>query len=60
MNKSEYISTLPQETQEQLLQDVKAALEQYSISEQSHLVEEAMNSRLIDLEELINIDKYMK
>lgn len=59
MNKAAYISTLPQGKQEQLRQDIKAVLAEYSTGEQSRLIDEAMNSRLIDLEELIDIQKYL-
>lgn len=61
INKQSYIHELPQTTQEQIKQDLKSALSALNLKplELKKAVSDGLNSRLYDLEDTIDISKYL-
>lgn len=60
ITKTTRIFQLPEETQEQIITEVRKALEDYTdMSTYFDMISEATESRLCDLEELIDISKYL-
>ncbi|TCI99982.1 hypothetical protein [Cytobacillus praedii] len=59
--KTFYISQLSQPIQQAIQSEVTLALSQLDLtpSEQSQTLQDALNSRLCDLSDLININKYI-
>lgn len=61
MKKTDYIATLPEEVQAQILDDVF----HFHFCDSGHFITEeekemVLNSRLCDLEEIIDLDDYIK
>ncbi len=59
--KSQYISQLPQSTQQAIASDLTLTLSQLDLTpaEQTEALQDALNSRLSDLSDLIIIKKYI-
>ncbi|MFS1518533.1 hypothetical protein V1503_19030 [Bacillus sp. SCS-151] len=59
--KTMYVNQLSNETQEQIKNDLIQALSQLQLDteELNESIEDAMNSRLVDLEDTIDIKKYI-
>ncbi|MED1303105.1 hypothetical protein ACW4EZ_25275 [Bacillus toyonensis] len=59
--KTNYISQLSKETQELILNDLKNELAKLGLNKEEFLevIDNAMNSRLCDLEDTINVNKYL-
>ena len=60
--KTNYISQLSKETQELILNDLKNELAKLGLNKEEFLeaIDNAMNSRLCDLEDTINVNKYLE
>lgn len=60
--KSQYIHQLPSNTQSRILSDLQAALSNLNLSpeELTEAIESSLNSKLIDLQETIDINKYLQ
>lgn len=56
IRKTTRVFQLAEEIQEQIIDDVKKALDMSAFLD---VIDEAIESRLCDLEDLINIDKYL-
>jgi hypothetical protein len=59
--KSLFIHQLPTDLQEQIQQDINDTLSNHNLSptELSNSIHTALHSRLSDLEDLINVNKYL-
>ncbi|HDR7461842.1 TPA: hypothetical protein QCX54_000338 [Bacillus toyonensis] len=59
--KTNYIFQLSKETQELILNDLKNELAKLGLNKEEFLeaIDNAMNSRLCDLEDTINVNKYL-
>ncbi|AKR34230.1 hypothetical protein P4K49_02420 [Bacillus cereus] len=59
--KTSYIFQLSKETQELILNDLKNELAKLGLNKEEFLeaIDNAMNSRLCDLEDTINVNKYL-
>ncbi|EFU43871.1 hypothetical protein PVOR_01630 [Paenibacillus vortex V453] len=60
-NKTIYIAQLPQPIQEAIMTDVRSALMDIdlTVAEQEIALQDAMDSRLCDLSDTIDIEKYL-
>jgi hypothetical protein len=62
MNKTIYVHQIPESIRLQIKQDIITTLNSLQLSSDTkqEALEEALNSRLCDLQDLININKYLK
>jgi hypothetical protein len=62
MNKTIYVHQIPESIRLQIKQDIITTLNSLELSSDTkqEALEEALNSRLCDLQDLININKYLK
>lgn len=58
-SKTTFICCLPEKEQDEIAQDIKRALKEYPQKVRKKLLDEALSGRICDVEDLIDIRKYI-